>query len=115
MSDLILVTGATGPTGKAAVRELRNVGARVRAFVHTDDARADALRDIGADVLAGDLLDLAAVRAATKGVTAAYFVYPIRSGLVDATAYFATSNTTRRTRRSTPSRRRRSSSPSGRT
>lgn len=89
MSDLILVTGATGPTGKAAVRELRNAGARVRAFVHTDDARADALRDLGAEVLAGDLLDLAAVRAATKGVTAAYFVYPIRSGLVDATAYFA--------------------------
>ncbi|NGX95655.1 MAG: NmrA family NAD(P)-binding protein [Candidatus Afipia apatlaquensis] len=89
MSDLMLVTGATGSTGKAAVRELRQAGARVRAFVHRDDARADALRDLGAEVMVGDLLDLAAVRAATRGVTAAYFVYPIRSGLVDATAYFA--------------------------
>ncbi|HEX7789502.1 MAG TPA: NmrA family NAD(P)-binding protein [Afipia sp.] len=89
MSDLLLVTGATGPTGRAAVQELRKVGARVRAFVHADDARADALRDLGAEVVVGDLLDLAAVRAATKDVTAAYFVYPIRSGLIDATAYFA--------------------------
>jgi uncharacterized protein YbjT (DUF2867 family) len=89
MSDLILVTGATGPTGKAAVQELRRSGVRVRAFVHREDARADALRGLGAEVMAGDLLDLTAVRAATKGVAAAYFVYPIRNGLVDATAYFA--------------------------
>lgn len=89
MSDLLLVTGATGPTGRATVQELRKAGARVRAFVHAEDARADALRKLGAEVVVGDLLDLAAVRAATKGVTAAYFVYPIRSGLIDATAYFA--------------------------
>ena len=40
----------------------------MRAFVHREDARADALRGLGAEVMAGDLLDLTAVRAATKGV-----------------------------------------------
>jgi uncharacterized protein YbjT (DUF2867 family) len=34
-------------------------------------------------------LDFEAVRHATRGVDAAYFVYPIRPGLIDATAYFA--------------------------
>ena len=29
------------------------------------------------------------MRAATKGVTSAYFIYPIRPGLIDATVYFA--------------------------
>ena len=39
--------------------------------------------------MVGDLLDLASVRAATKDVTAAYFVYPIAPGLIEATAFFA--------------------------
>ncbi len=37
----------------------------------------------------GDLLDLDDVRAALDGVSAAYFVYPIRPRLIDATAFFA--------------------------
>jgi NAD(P)H dehydrogenase (quinone) len=40
-------------------------------------------------VAVGDLLDFDAVRDAARGVNAAYFVYPIRPGLIDATAYFA--------------------------
>jgi NAD(P)H dehydrogenase (quinone) len=87
--DLFLITGATGKTGAHTVRLLRESGRRVRAFVHTLDDRADLLAEQGAEVVQGDLLDFPTVSAATAGVTAAYFVYPIRSGLIEATANFA--------------------------
>jgi NAD(P)H dehydrogenase (quinone) len=88
-NDLFLITGATGNTGAHTVRLLRESGLRVRALVHTPDDRAARLRDLGAEVVQGDLLDFPAVSAATVGVTAAYFNYPIRPGLIDATANFA--------------------------
>ena len=37
----------------------------------------------------GDMLDLAAVTAATRDITAAYLTYPIAPGLLEATAIFA--------------------------
>jgi NAD(P)H dehydrogenase (quinone) len=88
-NDLFLITGATGKTGAHTVRLLRERGLRVRAFVHALDDRTDRLAEQGAEVVQGDLLDFPAVSAATAGVTAAYFVYPIRSGLLEATANFA--------------------------
>jgi NAD(P)H dehydrogenase (quinone) len=74
-NDLFLITGATGNTGAHTVRLLRESGLRVRALVHTPDDRAARLRDLGAEVVQGDLLDFPAVSAATVGVTAAYFNY----------------------------------------
>ena len=85
----ILITGATGSTGRETVALLRAEGQEVRALVHADDQRAAALRKSGAEVLVGDLLDFASVRAAVDGVQAAYFVYPIKPGILEATAYFA--------------------------
>ena len=87
--DLYLITAATGKTGANAVRELRQDGQRVRALVHTHDARASALAELGAEVVTGDLLDFASVSSALAGVTAAYFCYPIVPGLLDATTIFA--------------------------
>jgi len=87
--DRVLVTGATGFTGRAAVDTALRLGLRVRALVHTDDARATALRARGVEVNVGDLSDIDAVRAALEGVRSAYFVYPITPGIIDATAYFA--------------------------
>ena len=84
-----LITGATGATGGAAAEQLLEQGRRVRAFVHRSDERAENLRKRGADIVVGDLLDFDAVRAALKNVDRAYFVYPIRPGLVQATAQFA--------------------------
>ena len=84
-----LITGATGATGGAAAEQLLEQGRRVRAFVHRSDERAENLRKRGADIVIGDLLDFDAVRAALKNVDRAYFVYPIRPGLVQATAQFA--------------------------
>jgi len=86
--DLFLITGATGNTGAHTVRLLRERGLRVRALVHTLDDRAAALRELGAEVVQGDLLDFPSVSAATAGVTAAYFNYPVAPGLVEATANF---------------------------
>ena len=92
MSDTrFLITGATGATGGAAAAQLLDKGERVRAFVHRKDARSEALRKRGAEVVVGDLLDFDAVREALNGVNRAYFVYPIRPGLVQATAQFAQS------------------------
>jgi NAD(P)H dehydrogenase (quinone) len=88
-TDLFLVTGASGKTGAHTVGLLREEGLRVRALVHTLDDRAARLSEQGAEVVQGDLLDFHSVSAATVGVTAAYFNYPIVSGLVDATANFA--------------------------
>lgn len=89
MSKTILVTGATGKTGAYTVPLLLEHGHRVRALVHRQDERSERLAVQGAEVVVGDLLDLAAVTSALRGVDAAYFCYPIAPGLVDATAYFA--------------------------
>ena len=89
-NELYLVTGATGATGRSAIDHLLSRGSKVRAFVHNDDNRAEALRGKGVEVVFGDLLDNVAVQKAVQGVTSAYFVYPIlQPQLVDASAYFA--------------------------
>jgi NAD(P)H dehydrogenase (quinone) len=85
----ILITGATGDTGGYAIEQLLQKGHEVRALVHHLDERSKWLTDKGVEVLAGDYLDLDAMRAAVKGVRRAYFVYPIRPGIIQATAYFA--------------------------
>jgi NAD(P)H dehydrogenase (quinone) len=88
-ANRVLVTGATGFTGRAAVDTALKLGLQVRALVRTDDARAAALRARGIEVAVGDLSNLDSVRPALEGVRAAYFVYPITPGIIDATAYFA--------------------------
>jgi NAD(P)H dehydrogenase (quinone) len=88
-NTLFLVTGATGNTGAHTARLLLERGHRVRAFVHTEDERSDALAAAGADIAVGDLLDLYSLSSAMSGVTGAYFCYPIAPGLLDATAIFS--------------------------
>src|SRR6266403_2604834 len=87
--SLYLISGATGTTGRTAVAALKDAGKRVRALVHQEDSRAEALRKLGAEIAVGDLLDLDQVKAAMEGVTGAYFVYPFKPGLIDAAAFFA--------------------------
>jgi NAD(P)H dehydrogenase (quinone) len=84
-----LITGATGATGGEAVSDLLAKGHDVRALARREDDRSTRLRELGAEVVFGDLLDFNAVRAALRGVQRAYFVYPIKPGLVQATAQFA--------------------------
>ena len=85
----VLVTGANGNTGSFAITNLLDRNVKVRAFVQTNDERASRLRSRGVEVAVGDLTDINDVRAALEGVGAAYFVYPIQPGLIEAGAYFA--------------------------
>jgi len=68
-----LVTGATGFVGGNVVRALLRRGYGVRALVR-DPARADALREAGAEVIAGDLCDGASLDAAVAGCEAVFHV-----------------------------------------
>jgi NAD(P)H dehydrogenase (quinone) len=79
-----LVTGSTGATGGETVEQLLEKGHSVRALVHREDERSERLSKLGAEVVFGDLLDMESVRSALRGIYGAYFVYPIRLGIVDA-------------------------------
>lgn len=84
-----LVTGATGDTGRYTTALLLERGHRVRALVHREDGRSEALRKQGAEVMAGDLLDFSRMREAARGMDGAYFVFPLAAGIVQASAFFA--------------------------
>ena len=85
----ILVSGATGRTGGAAIDELLKLGKRVRAYVRSDDERAAALRKRGVDIAVGDFTAIDDIRAAMEGIRSAYFLHPIAPGIIGAAAYFA--------------------------
>lgn len=95
MSHPILVTGAAGgqqgSTGRVIAMLLLEQGLPVRAFVHKIDARSDELRQKGAEIIEGDLLNPASVQAAIKNVRRAYFTYPVVDGLLEAATIFAAS------------------------
>ncbi|MER7680709.1 NmrA family NAD(P)-binding protein [Streptomyces sp. NPDC096934] len=85
----VLITGATGDTGRVAVKEAMERGLTVRALVHLTDSRSAALEELGAEVVTGDLLDINTVRPAMEGADAAYFVWPVQPGLIHAVVNFA--------------------------
>ncbi len=63
---MILVTGATGFVGSNLVRRLRHDDIAVRALVRSL-AKGEALKDIGVDVVEGDVSDKASLEAAAAG------------------------------------------------
>ena len=67
MMTKVLVTGATGNVGSRVVRELRDRGVTVRAFVR-DPGKAAAMLGDGVELVPGDFSDRASVRRALKGV-----------------------------------------------
>ena len=75
-STRILVTGAAGKTGAAAVKQLLHRNFTVRALVRTRDERAADLEALGAEIVIGDLHDLESMRAAMRDVLRVYLVYP---------------------------------------
>lgn len=85
----ILVTGATGKTGSAVARQLLAEGWPVRALVHADDARSDALRHLGAEVVVADMFDTQQLTKALHDVQRAYYVTLFKPGLVKAAHAFA--------------------------
>jgi len=85
----ILVTSAAGHTGAAAVHDLLRRGFPVRAFVRRDDARAEKLRQAGAEIFVGDLFDLRDLRRSMVDIQRAYHVPPFGPNLLHGTMLFA--------------------------
>jgi uncharacterized protein YbjT (DUF2867 family) len=87
--DRILVTGATGTTGKRTVENLRNHGRDVRTIVHKESDASEYLKSLGAEVAVGDLLDFHSIRPAFDDIGPAYFCYPLSPPAIEAAALFA--------------------------
>ncbi len=85
----VLITGGTGDTGRAAVKESLALGLKVRAMVHSKDQRSAALEELGAEAVVGDLLEINTLQAAMEGIDAAYFCWPVKPGLIHAAVNFA--------------------------
>ncbi|MGO9354507.1 MAG: NAD(P)H-binding protein [Mycobacterium sp.] len=84
-----LITGAGGGVAGISpqvVARLRRRGEAVRAMVHRDDSRADALRALGAEVIAGDLTNPVDVAAALDGATRMFFNMSVSPDYLEATA-----------------------------
>src|SRR5947208_16877909 len=84
-TEKFLVTGATGETGRHTVQRLLEKGHAVKALVHKEDARAEALRREGAEVVVGDLFEHDDAIRPAEHDTAAYFCYPVRPRLMQST------------------------------
>ena len=73
---MILITGATGTTGREVIAELHRLGAKgVRALVR-DPARADFIREAGFEAVAGDFERPETLGAALEGVERALLLTP---------------------------------------
>lgn len=64
---MILVTGGTGFVGSHLIQRLRKEGIAIRAVVR-DPKKAEALRDLGVEVVSGDISDKASLEKAAAGV-----------------------------------------------
>ncbi len=87
-APLYLITGAAGGTGgvsRQVIEDLRERGERVRALVHHDDARADPLRKLGAEVVVGDLTEPQDVVDAMNGVDRMFFSMSVSPDYLKAT------------------------------
>jgi uncharacterized protein YbjT (DUF2867 family) len=88
MANPILVTGAAGRVGgigRTVTELLLKQGKAVRAMVRSEDERAQGLRDIGAEVVVGDLLDLDSMHRAIAGCETMYFGMSVSEAYLTAT------------------------------
>src|SRR5690349_19218066 len=88
MANPILVTGAAGrvgAVGRTLTEMLLKQGKAVRAMVRKEDERAQALRDLGAEVVVGDLLDLDSMHRVIAGCETMYFSMSISDAYLAAT------------------------------
>src|SRR3977135_3396701 len=92
MANPILVTGAAGlvgAIGRRVTELLLQHGKAVRAMVRTEDERAQALRDMGAEVVVGDLLDLESMHSVIAGCQTMYFGMSVSDDYLAATVNVA--------------------------
>jgi uncharacterized protein YbjT (DUF2867 family) len=72
---MILITGATGKTGSAAVQELSNRNIPFRVLIRNED-KQNQITDIGGEVIIGAIEDDAALNQAMEGVQKALVLLP---------------------------------------
>ncbi len=72
---MIVLTGATGRTGKAAAEALRAKGEKVRV-VGRDAKKLSPLATLGAEAFVGNVEDVSSMTEAFKGASAVYLVLP---------------------------------------
>jgi uncharacterized protein YbjT (DUF2867 family) len=92
METPILVTGAAGRVGaigRTVTETLLQQGKAVRAMVRSEDERAQALRNLGADIVVGDLLDLDSMHKAIAGCEKMYFGMSVSDSYLAATVNVA--------------------------
>ena len=92
MANPILVTGAAGrvgAVGRTVTELLLKQGKAVRAMVRNEDERAQALRDMGAEIVVGDLLDLDSMHRAIAGCETMYFGMSVSDDYLEATVNVA--------------------------
>jgi uncharacterized protein YbjT (DUF2867 family) len=92
MANLTLVTGAAGRVGgigRRVTQLLLEQGKAVRAMVRNEDQRSHALRDMGAQVVVGDLLDLDSMHRAIAGCETMYFGMSVSDTYLAATVNVA--------------------------
>ena len=85
----ILMTGVGGgysSISRLVAEQLLRSGEPVRAMVHRDDGRADALRELGADIVVGDLTRPGDVAAALVGVRRMFFNMSVSADYLEAAA-----------------------------
>jgi len=88
----ILVTGAAGnigAVGRTVVEMLCKKNLPVRAFVHRIDERSQALSQIGAEIVIGDLTDGSDVKRALEGCRRMYFGMSVSPPYLEATVIAA--------------------------
>ena len=88
MASPILVTGAAGrvgAVGRTVTELLLKNGKAVRAMVRNEDERAQSLRNMGAEVVVGDLLDLESMHRVIAGCETMYFGMSISDAYLAAT------------------------------
>jgi len=73
--SVFVVAGATGHVGSIVARELLAAGHKVRAIVR-NVGKAKALADQGAELLAGELGDVAFLTSALRGADGAFLLLP---------------------------------------
>lgn len=73
---MILITGASGKTGREIIRKLANHNARVRAFVHNPKQVTDMLQLGATEVVVGNILNPADLTKAFSGINSVYAICP---------------------------------------
>jgi len=88
MAHPILVTGAAGRVGgvgRTVTELLLKQGKAVRAMVRNEDERAQALRDMGAEVVVGNLLNLDSMHRVIAGCETMFFLMSVSDDYLAAT------------------------------